>query len=116
MTEGKSPQTAVALRPKYKMVDEEPPQVSHIVNFHRVGTDVLMTIGRIDIAELATRIETLRAKGELPKEEMDFEVEVFDRFAMSPDAFKRLVANAQQIFEAMIKSGHLKVEEASEEE
>jgi hypothetical protein len=116
MTKEKTSQTPVALRPKYKMVAEEPPKVSHIVNFHRVGTDVLMTVGRIDIAELATRFERLRAEKEAPPEELEFEVEVFDRFAMSPDAFARLVFNAQQIFEAMVKSGHLKVEEASGEE
>jgi len=114
MTEDEAPE-AVSLRPKYKVVDLEPPKVCHIINFHRVGTDVLMTVGRIDIAELATRIENLRAKGEVPPNEHEFEVEVFDRFAMSPDAFARLAANAQQIFDAMVKSGHLKVDETSTE-
>jgi len=107
---------AVSLRPKYKVVDQEPPDVCHVVNFHRVGTDVLMTIGRIDIAEVATGIENLRAKGEAPAGEQEFEVEVFERFAMSPDTFARLFSNAQMIIDAMVKSGHLKAEQDSEEE
>ena len=106
MSEKKNPEE-VSLRPTYKLVDQEPPRVCHVVNFHRVGTDVLMTVGRLDIAELAAKIENLHARAAVPAGEMEVEVEVFARFAMSPDAFTRLASNAQQIFNAMVKTGQI---------
>ena len=107
MTEEKKTPRAVPLRAKYRVVDQEPPAVVHVVNFHRLGTEVLMTMGRLDIMEVATRFQALQAEGKEPSEDTELEVEVFDRFAMSPDAFARLVANAKVIEEAMIKSGQL---------
>ena len=109
MTEDKTPEE-VSLRAKYTLVDQEPPKLSHVVNFHRVGTDVVMSVGRIDVAELATKL-TGRDKEAVPPEEVELAVEVFSRFGMSPDAFARLFLNAQKVFDSMVKTGHIKAEE-----
>lgn len=56
MSEPKSPRKPVVMRPAYTdLVDpNEAPRAAHVVNFNRVGTDVLMAIGFVDIAKLAT--------------------------------------------------------------
>ena len=111
MTEDKTPE--VSLRAKYTLVDQEPPKLSHVVNFHRVGTDVVMSVGRFDVAELATKLAG-REKKDAPPEEVELPVEVFSRFGMSPDAFARLFLNAQKVFDSMVKTGQIKAGEVKE--
>lgn len=98
---------------------DEPPKVAHLSNFHRVGTDVVMSIGRLDIMTLTNEIEEKKS-GEARSGEMSVEVEaevrVFEQIAMSPNAFARLVTNAQSILNAMVMSGEVKTEPTGDDD
>ena len=106
-----------ALRAKYRVLDpDEGPKVAHVINFHRVGPDLVMSIGRLDIMGLATEIEEkkfVRSKSEAI--EVEAEVTVFEQIAMSPNTLSRLVRGGESILNAMAKSGEMVTEPAGDD-
>ena len=115
----KAGNVSVAVRPKYRVLDpDEAPKVAHLINFHRVGSDIVMSIGRLDIMALATEIEEKKFGEELSREEpieVEAEVRVFEQIAMSPNTFATLVTGAQNILNAMVESGEMRMKPAGDD-
>ena len=87
----------------------EPPVGTHHIAFSRVAGEIVMDVGFFDMTELVKQINAVsQSKPEERAKEIEVTVNVVAQYAMAADAFLRLRANVEQIYQAMLESGDLK--------
>ena len=88
---------------------DEPPQTVHWVGFSRVGSEVLMDVGFIEMPQLVEQLAKAKeaAQEDVAAETLEMHVNVFQRFGLGLDTFVKLKTNVDIIFEAMVESGHI---------
>jgi hypothetical protein len=96
---------------------DDPPVVIHHVNFHRLGGEILMEVGFHDMATVVRQVQDLQTKSSSKSEPTPFEIDVtvFARYGMGAETFARLRHNVEEIYRAMVKSGHFPGEEPPNE-
>lgn len=98
---------------RHVIVPEQPPRVLHWVGFSRVGGDVVMDVGFVEMHELVEDIRRRKTEQAEPAEGTNIElhVKIFDRFGMSADTFLRLKQNVDEIYNALLESGDIEIKE-----
>lgn len=76
---------------------------AHWVGFSRVGPEIVMQVGFVEMEELVAEIGRAAEEERTP----DLHVKVFARFGLGPATFVQLKDNVDTIYEAMVESGHL---------
>ena len=84
------------------------PEAANYFGFTRVGREVQLLVGYIDILDMHNRV-----REEDPLDE-PLPVLVTHRFYIGADALKRLRNGAEQMYEAMVRSGHIDEEGVEE--
>jgi hypothetical protein len=85
---------------------DDPPVAIHHASFHRLGSEVVMDLGFHDMATLVPRIQELQ-KSPSKTGVLEIDVTIFAQYAMGAETFARLRENVEQIYNAMVKSGHI---------
>lgn len=95
---------AVKVKPIYPDVFQ-PIGVS-FVGLARVGADVQMDLGQVNIKRVTERIEQMRAAGKMPAE-LQVEMAVAVSAYLTPSAFIHLYREVNRFYSEMKKSGHI---------
>lgn len=80
----------------------------------RLGGDVQLTLGYIDLSSLTDALDT--AKESDATVSVELPVDVGHRVTMGPRAFQDLKDKVNYIFDEMVKSGHIKVVTEAEQD
>ncbi|MBI4455090.1 MAG: hypothetical protein HY644_04240 [Acidobacteria bacterium] len=96
---------------RHLLVPDQPPKTAHWVGFSRVGGEVVMDVGFVEMHELVENIRRRKISQAVPNEEIELHVKVFEQFGMAADTFLRLKQNVDEIYETMTESGDIAVKE-----
>lgn len=81
-----------------------PPEPSNFVSFSRVGAEVEMLVGYVDVK---TVVDALQEGGEDSEEARTVPLHLTHRFFLGPDTFRMIREKVNHIYDKMVESGHL---------
>ena len=101
------PKELTAVAKRRVLHPDEPPVAIHHASFHRIGSEVVMDLGFHDMVALVSRIQELQESPSSETGLIEIDVTIFAQYAMGAETFARLRQNVEEIYTAMVKSGHI---------